>query len=102
MEQSYGAPTAVLMYYYNPICYDQMPLTKQQQEICLFWPIIRLTSSLEILNYTKNAKITLFQGTNYEETQKIIIILWKVEGYLQRELDGLKPALVRQQIIIYA
>ena len=47
-------------------------------------------SSLKILNYTKNAKITLFQGTDYEETHENYNYSLEGGRYSLKGADGLK------------
>ena len=67
-----------------------MPLTKQQQEICLFLAYHIVNEFPEILNYTKNAKITLFQGTDYEETHENYNYSLEGGRYSLKGADGLK------------
>ena len=57
-----GAPTAVLDGYYNPTRYDQHAINQTTARDMAILAYRMVNEFPEILNYTKNAKITLFEG----------------------------------------
>lgn len=85
-----GAPTAVLDGYYNPTRYDQNAINQTTARDMAILAYHMVNEFPEILNYTKNAKITLFQGTDYEETHENYNYSLEGGRYSLKGADGLK------------
>lgn len=85
-----GAPTAVLDGYYNPTRYDQNAINQTTARDMAILAYHIVNEFPEILNYTKNAKITLFQGTDYEETHENYNYSLEGGRYSLKGADGLK------------
>ena len=85
-----GAPTAVLDGYYNPTRYDQNAINQTTARDMSILAYHIVNEFPEILNYTKNAKITLFQGTDYEETHENYNYSLEGGRYSLKGADGLK------------
>ena len=85
-----GAPTAVLDGYYNPIRYDQNAINQTTARDMAILAYHMVNEFPEILNYTKNAKITLFKGTDYEETHENYNYSLEGGRYSLKGADGLK------------
>ena len=85
-----GAPTAVLDGYYNPTRYDQHAINQTTARDMAILAYHMVNEFPEILNYTKNAKITLFQGTDYEETHENYNYSLEGGRYSLKGADGLK------------
>ena len=85
-----GAPTAVLDGYYNPTRYDQHAINQTTARDMSILAYHIVNEFPEILNYTKNAKITLFQGTDYEETHENYNYSLEGGRYSLKGADGLK------------
>ena len=85
-----GAPTAVLDGYYNPTRYDQHAINQTTARDMAILGYHLVNEFPEILNYTKNAKITLFQGTDYEETHENYNYSLEGGRYSLKGADGLK------------
>ena len=85
-----GAPTAVLDGYYNPTRYDQHAINQTTARDMAILGYHIVNEFPEILNYTKNAKITLFQGTDYEETHENYNYSLEGGRYSLKGADGLK------------
>ena len=85
-----GAPTAVLDGYYNPTRYDQNAINQTTARDMAILAYHMVNEFPEILNYTKNAKITLFKGTDYEETHENYNYSLEGGRYSLKGADGLK------------
>ena len=85
-----GAPTAVLDGYYNPTRYDQHAINQTTARDMAILAYHMVNEFPEILNYTKNAKITLFKGTDYEETHENYNYSLEGGRYSLKGADGLK------------
>ena len=85
-----GAPTAVLDGYYNPTRYDQHAINQTTARDMAILAYHLVNEFPEILNYTKNAKITLFEGTDYEETHENYNYSLEGGRYSLKGADGLK------------
>ena len=85
-----GAPTAVLDGYYNPTRYDQNAINQTTARDMAILAYHIVNEFPEILNYTKNAKITLFKGTDYEETHENYNYSLEGGRYSLKGADGLK------------
>lgn len=85
-----GAPTAVLDGYYNPTRYDQHAINQTTARDMAILAYHMVNEFPEILNYTKNAKITLFEGTDYEETHENYNYSLEGGRYSLKGADGLK------------
>ena len=85
-----GAPTAVLDGYYNPTRYDQHAINQTTARDMAILAYHIVNEFPEILNYTKNAKITLFKGTDYEETHENYNYSLEGGRYSLKGADGLK------------
>ena len=85
-----GAPTAVLDGYYNPTRYDQHAINQTTARDMSILAYHIVNEFPEILNYTKNAKITLFKGTDYEETHENYNYSLEGGRYSLKGADGLK------------
>ena len=85
-----GAPTAVLDGYYNPTRYDQNAINQTTARDMAILAYYMVNEFPEILNYTKNAKITLFEGTDYEETHENYNYSLEGGRYSLKGADGLK------------
>ena len=85
-----GAPTAVLDGYYNPTRYDQNAINQTTARDMAILAYHIVNEFPEILNYTKNSKITLFQGTDYEETHENYNYSLEGGRYSLKGADGLK------------
>ena len=85
-----GAPTAVLDGYYNPTRYDQNAINQTTARDMAILAYHMVNEFPEILNYTKNSKITLFQGTDYEETHENYNYSLEGGRYSLKGADGLK------------
>ena len=85
-----GAPTAVLDGYYNPTRYDQHAINQTTARDMAILGYHLVNEFPEILNYTKNAKITLFEGTDYEETHENYNYSLEGGRYSLKGADGLK------------
>lgn len=85
-----GAPTAVLDGYYNPTRYDQHAINQTTVRDMAILAYHMVNEFPEILNYTKNAKITLFEGTDYEETHENYNYSLEGGRYSLKGADGLK------------
>ena len=85
-----GAPTAVLDGYYNPTRYDQNAINQTTARDMAILAYHMVNEFPEILNYTKNAKITLFEGTDYEETHENYNYSLEGGRYSLKGADGLK------------
>ena len=85
-----GAPTAVLDGYYNPTRYDRNAINQTTARDMSILAYHIVNEFPEILNYTKNAKITLFQGTDYEETHENYNYSLEGGRYSLKGADGLK------------
>ena len=85
-----GAPTAVLDGYYNPTRYDQNAINQTTARDMAILAYHMVNEFPEILNYTKNAKITLFKGTDYEETHENYNYSLEGGRYSLKGSDGLK------------
>ena len=85
-----GAPTAVLDGYYNTTRYDQNAINQTTARDMAILAYHMVNEFPEILNYTKNAKITLFKGTDYEETHENYNYSLEGGRYSLKGADGLK------------
>ena len=85
-----GAPTAVLDGYYNPTRYDQHAINQTTARDMATLAYHMVNEFPEILNYTINAKITLFEGTDYEETHENYNYSLEGGRYSLKGADGLK------------
>ena len=85
-----GAPTAVLDGYYNPTRYDQHAINQTTARDMAILAYRMVNEFPEILNYTKNAKITLFEGTDYEEKHENYNYSLEGGRYSLKGADGLK------------
>lgn len=85
-----GAPTAVLDGYYNLTRYDQNAINQTTARDMAILAYHMVNEFPEILNYTKNAKITLFKGTDYEETHENYNYSLEGGRYSLKGADGLK------------
>ena len=85
-----GDPDKFLDGYYNPTRYDQNAINQTTARDMAILAYRMVNEFPEILNYTKNAKITLFEGTDYEEKHENYNYSLEGGRYSLKGADGLK------------